>query len=247
MITPLVAESEEEPKSLFRRVKEGSKKSGLKLNIKKMMIMASGPITLWKINGLKVETAAYFILSGTKITADGDWSHRIKRCLLLGRKAMTNLDSILKSRHTANKGLYIQCYGFTSSHVQCESWTIKKTECQRIDYFTLWCWRRLSTVSWTARGSDQSILKEINPQYSLVGLMLKLKLQYFGHLTRRANPLEKTLMLGNIDGRKRKEWQRMRCLDGITDSMDVCLNKLQEIVKDRGVWCAAVHGVVSVR
>ena len=150
MITPLVAESEEEPKSLFRRVKEGSKKSGLKLNIKKMMIMASGPITLWKINGLKVETAAYFILSGTKITADGDWSHRIKRCLLLGRKAMTNLDSILKSRHTANKGLYIQCYGFTSSHVQCESWTIKKTECQRIDYFTLWCWSWSSNtlVTW---------------------------------------------------------------------------------------------------
>ena len=162
--------------------------------------MASGPITSWQIDGETVETVADFILWGSKITADGDCSHEIKRCLLLGRKVMTNLDSIFKSRDiTLPKKIHlVKAMVFPIVTYGCKSWTIKKAECQRIDAFELWCWRRLLRVPWTARGSNQSILKEINPECSLEGLTLKLKLQYFGHLLRRADSFEKTLMLGTM-------------------------------------------------
>ena len=182
--TTLVAESEEELKSLLKKVKEESKNVGLKLNIQKMKIMASGPITSWQIDGEIVETVSDFIFWSSKITADSDCSHEIKRRLLLGRKVMTNLDNILKSRHITlpTKIHLVKAMVFPVVMYECESWTIKKTECQRTDTLELWCWRSLLRVSWTARSSNQSILKEINPEYSLEGLMLKLKLQYFGYL-----------------------------------------------------------------
>ena len=167
--------------------------------------MASGPITSWEINGETVETVSDFILGGSKITADGDFSHEIKRRLLLGRKVMTNLDSILKSRDITlpAKIHLVKPMVFPVVMYGCESWTIKKTECQRIDAFELWCWRRLLRVPWTARGSNQSILKKISPEYPLEGLMLKLKLQYFGHLMRRTDTFEKTLILGKIKDEKK--------------------------------------------
>ena len=182
--TTLVAESEEELKSLLMKVKEESEKVGLKLNIQKTKIMASSPITSWQIDGGTVETVSDFIFSGSKITADGDCSHEIKRCILFGRKVMTNLDSILKSRDITlpTKVCLVKVMIFQVVRYGCESWTIKKAECQRIDAFELWCCRRLLRVPWTARKSNQSILKEISPGCSLVGLMLKLKLQYFGHV-----------------------------------------------------------------
>ena len=175
------------------KVKEESEKVGLNLNIQKTKIMASGPITSWEIDGETVETVADFILGGSKITADGDSSHEIKRHLLLGRKVMTNLDSILKSRDVTlpTEVRLVKAMVFPVVMNGCESWTINKAECQRIDAFELWCWRRLLRLPWTARRSNQSILKEINPEYSLEGLMLKLKLQYFGHLMQRANSLER--------------------------------------------------------
>ena len=178
-----MAESKE-LKSLLMKVKEESKKVGLKLNIHKMKIMASGPISLWEIDGETVETVSDFILGGSKITADGVYSHEIKRCLLLERKVMTKLDNILKSRDiTSSKKVHLfKAMVFPVVMYGCESWTIKKAECRRIDAFELWCWRRLLKVPWTARRSKQSILNEISPKYSLEGLMLKLKLQYFGHL-----------------------------------------------------------------
>ena len=174
--------------------------------------MTSGPITSWEIDGETVETVSDFIFLGSKITADGDCSHEIKRRLLLGRKVMTNLDSIFKSKEVTlpTKVRLVKAMVFPVVMYGCESWTIKKAERQRIDAFELWCWRRLLRVPWTARRSNQSILKEISPGISLKGMMLKLKLQYFGHLMRRANSLEKTLMLGKIEGRRKRGRQRTR-------------------------------------
>ena len=188
------------------KVKEESEKVGLKLNIQKTKIMVSGSITSCQIDGETMETVTDFIVLGSKITADGDCSHEIKRRLLLRRKAMTHLDSILKSRDITlpSKIRLVKAMVFPVVVYGCESWTTKKAECQRIDAFELWYWRRLLRVPWTARSSNRSILKKISPEYSLEGLMLKLKLQYFGHLMRRTNSLEKTLMLGGIEGRRRR-------------------------------------------
>ena len=183
------------------KVKEESEKVGWKLNIQKTKIMASGPITSWQIDGETVETADDFLFLGSKITADGDCSHEIKICLLLGNKVMTNLDSILKSRDITlpTKVCLVKAMVFPVVIYGCESWTVKKAERWRIDAFDMWCWRRLLRVPWAARRSNQSILKEISSGCSLEGMMLKLKLQYFGHLMWRVDSLEKTLMLGGID------------------------------------------------
>ena len=226
--TTLIVESKEELRSLLMKVKEESEKVGLKFNIQKTKIVASSPITSWQIDGETMETVINFIFGGSKLSVDDDCSHEMKRHLLFGRKAMTNLDSVLKCRDITllTKVHKTKAMVFPVVMYVCESWTIKKAEHQRVDVFKPWFWRRLLRIPWIGSRLNQSILKEINTEYSLDRLMMKLKHLCFGHLMRRADSLVKTLILGKTEGKWRGGEERMRWLDGITDSMDMNWSKL---------------------
>ena len=242
-----MAESKETLNSFFMTVREESEKDGLKLNFQETRIMVPGPISSWQTVGENMEIVTNFIFLASKSTSDSDCSHEIRRCLLLRRKAMTNLDRELKSRDITlpTKYCIVKAIVFPVVMYGCESWTIKKAERWRTKVFELWCWRRLLRFPWIARKSNHAILNKIIPKYFSKGLMLKLKFQYFDYLMWRAKSLEKTLILEKIEGRRRSGGQRMRWLDGITDSLEMSLCELQEIVKDRVAWHAVVHGVAK--